>query len=194
RVTNSGSIVTGRDLLGLGTSNGARARGIHAESIGGGGGNGGDGAGAAAIGGSASASSNSEKVTVTNEGSIITYGAVSSAIEAASIGGGGGSGGASTGVFLTIGGSGAGGANAGEVDVDNLGSLTTFGNDSHGIFAQSVGGGGGNGGNSTSIGVFGGAALGGTGGGGGNAALVKIGSQTSAPGVRSIQTSGDRSK
>jgi hypothetical protein len=194
RVTNSGSIVTGRDLLGLGTSNGARARGIYAESIGGGGGNGGDGGGLAAIGGSSSAGSDSDLVTVNNNGSIVTYGAVSSGIEAASIGGGGGSGGASSGVFLTIGGNGAGGANAGEVHIDNLGSLTTFGNDSHGIFAQSVGGGGGNGGNATAISVFGGAAIGGAGGGGGNASLVRIGTSAQTGGVRTIDTSGDRSK
>ncbi len=195
-VVNDGSIDTGYDIYlpGADDRTGSRARGILAQSIGGGGGNGGDSGGLVAIGGDASLTSPAGLVEVTNNGDITTRGSISSAIEATSVGGGGGSGGSSTGVFVTIGGTGGGGGNGGQVHIENTGSLTTFGNDSHGIFAQSVGGGGGNGGNAASISLFGGVTVGGNGGGGGEAALVRIGSDNSAPGVRSIETYGDRAK
>ena len=77
-----------------------------------------------------------------------------------SIGGGGGDGGSTGGVLLTIGGSGAAGSNGGLVTANLSGTLSTTGNDSHGLFVQSVGGGGGNGGSATSISAFVGVALG----------------------------------
>ncbi len=201
-VTNDGGIETGLDLLTGGPSIGARARGIHAQSIGGGGGNGGDGAGLIAIGGSATTPSPADTVTVINRGGIVTHGSQSSAIEANSIGGGGGNGGSSGGVFMTIGGSGAGGGAGGQVLVTNQRDLTTEGNDSHGIYAQSVGGGGGTGGSATSLSTFGGASIGGGGGGGGAANTVRITADSTMQDVGgvptaiapTISTSGDRAK
>ena len=47
---------------------------------------------------------------------------------------------------MRVGGNGGGASDAGTVDVDNTGDITTFGGDAHGILAQSIGGGGGIGG------------------------------------------------
>ncbi|MEO8062207.1 MAG: autotransporter outer membrane beta-barrel domain-containing protein [Pseudomonadota bacterium] len=195
-VTNTGTIRTGLDVIlpDATLRTGSWARGILAQSIGGGGGNGGDSGGLISIGGSATASSSASQVTVNNSGTISTRGNLSSAIEAQSVGGGGGSGGSSGGVFMTIGGQGGGGGDGGKVVIENTGSLSTLGNDSHGIFAQSVGGGGGNGGNAGSMSLFAGVTVGGNGGGGGAADTVRVGSQLAAPGINSIQTEGDRAK
>ena len=189
-VTNSGIV----------TTTGDRARGILAQSIGGGGGSGGDSGGLVSVGGRGSVASNGATVTVTNTGSITTTGTFANAIQAQSIGGGGGDGGASGGAF-SIGGSGAGGGNGGLVSVNNNRFLTTHGDDSNGIFAQSVGGGGGNGGNSGSVSGVAGLAIGGAGGGGGFGSAATIafsdfevtlaGNTTNVAPV--IQTEGDRS-
>ncbi len=163
-VTNSGTLAT----------NGDRARGIFAQSIGGGGGNGGDSGGLVSIGGSGAQASNGNAAWVINNGSIATNGNASSAIEIQSIGGGGGDGGTSGAVFLTMGGRGGGGGNANWISVESNRNLTTVGNDSYGILAQSIGGGGGNGGNTRSVSVYGGAAVGGAGGNGGNGDAVTV--------------------
>ncbi|WP_185829160.1 autotransporter outer membrane beta-barrel domain-containing protein [Sphingomonas ginkgonis] len=190
-VSNAGVITTG----------GAYSRGIFAESVGGGGGSGGDGYGLAAIGGSGSAAGAGGNVSVDNSGSIATQKNMSAAMQAQSVGGGGGDGGTTGGVLLTIGGSGAGGGVGGTVISNMSGTLETHGNDSMGLFAQSVGGGGGNGGSSTSVSLFAGLALGGSGAGGGaggvvtanffeRSLLVNGSPQLVLP---SIVTSGDRS-
>jgi hypothetical protein len=163
-VENDGQIETHGDL----------ARGVFAQSVGGGGGAGGDSGGLASIGGSGSATSNGGDVTVTNNGTIKTEGDRSSGIQIQSIGGGGGDGGTSGGVLLTIGGSGGSGGDAGKVTVNDQGSINTAGNDSHGVFAQSVGGGGGNGGGSYSGSLFAGVALGGDGSNGGKGGEVDV--------------------
>ncbi|QTL03169.1 autotransporter outer membrane beta-barrel domain-containing protein [Aquabacter sp. L1I39] len=83
--------------------------------------------------------------------SITTNGNSASAIVAQSIGGGGGSGGAaqagSAGLILSlsyaVGGAGGKGGKGGSVVVDNTSNIMTYGKDSHGIEARSVGGGGG---------------------------------------------------
>jgi hypothetical protein len=194
-VTNSGSIVT----------QGSRARGIMAESVGGGGGSGGEGDGLVAIGGSGGAGggagvgvpNNSGDLTVVNGGVIVTLGAVSSAIEARSVGGGGGSGGNAGSNIpggLTIGGTGGDGGNAGFVDVTNNRDIATLGNDSHGIFAQAIGGGGGNGGNTTSVSLFGGASVGASAGDGGDGNIVTIRGNLLAGATPTIETHGDRAK
>jgi len=191
-LTNAGSVHTEGDF----------ARGLFAQSIGGGGGSGGASGGLVTIGGSGSVASTGGEVTIGNTGAILTKGNMSSAMQAQSIGGGGGDGGSSGGVFLTIGGSGAAGSDGGAVNVGLAGDLTTFGNDSHGVFAQSIGGGGGNGGNVNSVGVFVGVAIGGSGSSGGLGGDVDIDvspttvvvdgvSLTRAPIIR---TSGDRSR
>ena len=161
-VSNAGTIVTTARY----------ARGIFAQSVGGGGGSGGDGAGLVSIGGGGDIASAGGTVTATNSGSITTSGNMSTAMQAQSVGGGGGDGGTSGGVFLTIGGKGAGGGAGGTVTANLSGTLSTGGNDSSGLFAQSIGGGGGNGGSSTSISLFAGLALGGSGASGSNGGVV----------------------
>ena len=191
-VTNNGAITTHGDY----------ARGIFAQSVGGGGGAGGDGGGLVALGGSGSAASTGAAVTVTNTGGVETFGNRSHALQVQSIGGGGGDGGSTGGVFLTIGGSGGPGAGSGLVTVNNYNNLTTHGDDSHGVFAQSVGGGGGNGGFAASISAFVGVAIGGAGSSGGVGGDVDVNffdrtvviggvSQTFSP---VIYTQGDRSR
>ena len=178
-------------------TSGAYSRGIFAQSVGGGGGSGGDGYGLATLGGQGAAASRGGEVTVENTGDITTRGNQASAIQAQSLGGGGGDGGSTGGVFLTIGGGGGGGGTSDGVVVTNRGDLQTQGDDSHGIFAQSVGGGGGNGGSSVSVSAFVGVAIGGDGGDGGNGGDVDIAFEAPSPGstdVASIVTSGDRAR
>ena len=146
------------------TTHGGFARGVFAQSVGGGGGAGGDGGGLVTLGGSGTSASTGAAVTVTNNGAVETFGARSHALQVQSVGGGGGDGGSAGGVFLTIGGSAGAGALSGLVTVNNSNNLTTHGDDAHGVFAQSVGGGGGNGGISNSVSAFAGVAIGGTGG------------------------------
>ncbi|GAA4035634.1 hypothetical protein GCM10022281_15070 [Sphingomonas rosea] len=191
-LTNAGAITTG----------GATSRGLFAQSVGGGGGSGGDSYGLAAIGGSGDIASKGGNVTIGNSGTISTTGNKSTAMQAQSIGGGGGDGGSSGGALLVIGGKGAGGGAGGLVTTNLSGSLQTGGNDSHGLFAQSVGGGGGNGGSASSGSLFAGLALGGdgaAGGAGGN--VISTFSQRSVTVAGSsllvdplIITAGDRSR
>ena len=212
-VVNTGSIVT----------EGVNATGIFAQSIGGGGGDGGGGTleglgnfigppGSLAaivigkssqlsnlsvtLGGSAGSSGDGSTVGVDNQNAITTYGQASTAIWAESVGGGGGKiavgGTAASGATGTVGIGGSGGAagDGGKVTVSNEGAITTYGDDSMGIFAQSVGGGGGmaggvqrgvpNGINTPVVDVpyiqdLGiGLAFGGSGGGGGDGAAVLV--------------------
>ncbi len=171
------------------STSGNFARGLFAQSVGGGGGDGGSAAGIVAYGGTGSGGGSGGSVTVFNQGSIqsgseshvralavianqgsttpptasITHGSV--AIFAQSVGGGGGSGGDSAGA-VSFGGSGASGGAGGAVTVTNSAlrssdAIVTRGQQSHGILAQSVGGGGGTGGD-----AVGAVSYGGNGGGG----------------------------
>jgi uncharacterized protein YhjY with autotransporter beta-barrel domain len=165
-VTNNGSITTGVD-----TSDGIFAHGIFAESIGGGG-------GSAnftfslilGFGGSGGSSGNGGDVTVTNNGIITTLGAGSHGIFAESVGGGGGSSGFNISNLVNIGGSGGSSGDGGTVTVTNEGGISTQRDDSHGIFAESVGGGGGSNGYSFSLGVN----IGGSGGNSGDGGTVTV--------------------
>ncbi len=195
---------------------GQNADGILAQSIGGGGGNGGF-AGTLALSGSASAGislggsggigNSAGTVSVTSGNStlhnnIFTGGDNSNGILAQSIGGGGGNGGFAASLSgslqglgsaaVTLGGSGGSGATGNSVIVNSVGNITTLGDMSDAIFAQSVGGGGGNGGFSAALsastGSFGGAvAIGGSGSGGGNGGSVTVNS------TGDIETSGMQS-
>ncbi|WP_108662755.1 autotransporter outer membrane beta-barrel domain-containing protein [Acuticoccus kandeliae] len=187
-VTNTGTInVSGTD-----------AHGIVAQSIGGGGGiltNSDalstnsvglvDTSASQSIGGYASANGNA--VTVNNRGAITTSGKAATATSSGSsddtIGGGiailaqsiGGGGGTSTGQgsFGQLGGSGNASGNGsigGAVTVNNYATLTTYGDEGHGIVAQSIGGGGGAGRNAK--GLF--HSVGGSGGAGGNGGTVVV--------------------
>jgi hypothetical protein len=162
------------------TTTGLNAPGILAQSFGGAGANGGGGGGFGSGAGDGGNGGNGGTVSIGGTGSIIT-GTQSApttnspGILAQSIGGGGGNGGDSTG-WMAIGGSGAAGGNGGETAVNISGAISTSGERSSGVLAQSIGGGGGNGGNAsgTAFGVN--LTIGGTAGNGGNAGTVDVAS------------------
>lgn len=178
------------------TTSGDLSAGVFTQSIGGGGGNGGF-AGSLAVGGSSASVSlggsggsggAAGQVGVVNSGTIETGGESAAGIFAQSIGGGGGNGGSAfsgsiglASVSTTVGGAGGVGNNGGLVDILNTGLITTLGNNSAGVFAQSVGGGGGNGGNATSLALAGPVAVtvavGGSGGAGGIGGNVIVGNE-----------------
>jgi hypothetical protein len=128
------------------------------------------------LGGDGGSGNSGAAVNVSNGASIATFGSQSPGVLAQSIGGGGGvagNGGAQSiggnrNFSIAVGGSGAGGGTGGSVTVTNSGNISTgvqldlssnqrnnqnlfepivLGGDSHGIVAQSIGGGGGIGGN-----------------------------------------------
>ncbi len=118
------------------------------NAIGGNGGNGGDGG----IGGDGTA----VEAILTKSSLIRTRGSQADGLLAQSIGGGGGTGGGGSAVAegtlsvnLSLGGRGGAGGSGRLIDISNAGTIETYGDASHGIFAQSIGGGGGNGGNLT---------------------------------------------
>lgn len=176
------------------TTKGDQAHGILAQSIGAGGGEGGaattdlwgvprlsKNAAAVALGGSGGASGNGADVLVDYDQTISTSGAMASTIVAQSIGGGGGMGAATKAGGLlefTLGGTGGATGNGGAVTVSGLGALATTGDVSHGLVAQSIGGGGGIGGSAggaTSIRDVGlKIHLGGDGSGGGSGGAVTV--------------------
>ncbi len=135
---------------------------ILAQSVGGGGGAGGFSSAVAltgnitptvAVGGSGGTGGSGDDVSVTNTGIIGTQRENSQGILAQSVGGGGGTGGSSisasvgvVSVAVSVGGSGGTGGSGGDVSVDNASAITTQGDASQAILAQSVGGGGGAGG------------------------------------------------
>jgi hypothetical protein len=152
RVDNAASIVTEKDY----------AHGVMAQSVGGSGGLGGAAGTSTAgdsvaigvsMGGMGGEGGVGKDVRVNNlaSGVITTRGNNAYGIFAQSVGGGGGAAGAgstegesdSVVVTAAIGGIGGEGNEGGYVEVNNDGRIETFGLLSHGIFAQSVGGGGG---------------------------------------------------
>ena len=147
-----------------------------------------NGAGASlSIGGSGGTGGQGGRVLVNNAARIATSGDLSNGVFAQSVGGGGGNGGSSTanasgGNYsgaISLGGAGGVGGNSGDVSVVSTHAISTGGNVSSGIFAQSVGGGGGNGGSTSTSATSGGAAalsfaLGGSGGGGGTTGAVLV--------------------
>ncbi|USG61967.1 autotransporter outer membrane beta-barrel domain-containing protein [Sneathiella marina] len=142
---------------------GDHSAGIAAQSTGGGGGSGGSAVSIAAsaagsvdvsVGGHGAIGGFGDTVDVTSWTAITTIGDHSPGIIASSIGGGGGNGGLTVGagissaatVGVAIGGTGSGGGYGSAVTVNSVGNISTSGDFSHGLLAQSVGGGGGNGG------------------------------------------------
>lgn len=128
------------------------------------------------VGGNGGASGSGGPVSVSSGASISTIGSQSPGILAQSVGGGGGvagnggaqSAGGNYNLSVAVGGNAANGSSGGSVTVTNTGNITTgaqldlasnnqnslnlsqpitIGGDSHGIVAQSIGGGGGSGGN-----------------------------------------------
>ena len=176
-ITNEGSIL----------AKGEASQAILAQSIGGGGGNGGASGGLFSFGALGGAGGHASSVSVSNAGTLETQGDDASALQAQSIGGGGGNGGGAVSVSawagFALGGSGAVGGNGAQVTVDNrqLGdpaaepaSITTAGDRSYGIFAQSIGGGGGNGGFGVTVTGGLGGSVSGKGGSGGAGQQVDV--------------------
>jgi uncharacterized protein YhjY with autotransporter beta-barrel domain len=105
---------------------------------------------------------------------IITHGDSAYGIGARSIGGGGGTGASDSGVFYSLGTNGSTGGAGGSVTVNSFGTIVTYGEGAHGIYAQSAGGGGGDAGLSSSLIVAMGA-TGGVGGAGGQVDVINAG-------------------
>ncbi len=164
-VSQAVSVINNGDIMTVGNDSHA----IMAQSVGGGGGSGGfsiagsagGGALGASFGGSGGGAGSADAVSLYNAGNLTTYGDRSDGIVAQSVGGGGGDGGFSVAgdvgknasLGLSFGGNGGTGGNASSVTLTNLGIIATHGDNSHGIVAQSVGGGGGNGGFSVAGGI-----------------------------------------
>ncbi|MGC8495040.1 MAG: autotransporter domain-containing protein, partial [Syntrophobacteraceae bacterium] len=165
--------------------------------------------GTIAIGGSGGAAGNGGAVQVTNGGDIATSGQQAYGIYAQSIGGGGGA--ASTlggpwhgmnftqyfGLAVNIGGSGGGGGSGGNVTVTDTANITTSGNDSDGILAQSVGGSGGSGSTTNEFlwgNLYNGSNFSGASGTGGNVTVTQTGNITTcgqdADGIVAQSTAG----
>jgi len=164
---NGGKVAVTNAESGTIVTNGANSTAIFAQSVGGGGGNGGgaiiglDDASAATtsvtIGGNGGDGGDGGAVTVRNDGLIEINANNSLGIMAQSVGGGGGTAGSAMGsavIPVSIGGQNGVVGTGGDVLVTNSGSIVIEGDNSVGIFAQSVGGGGGMlmpGGGATSI-------------------------------------------
>ena len=152
----------GRSTAGIIQTFGDHAGGLIAQSIGGGGGNAGmnmtftkgDDDGRAiniGVGGSGGSPGHGKLVDVQHTGDIRTQGNRSFGLLAQSVGGGGGNAdynigdneSEATALNLAIGGDTGPGGDGGEVLVNHAGNISTSGNTSIAIFAQSVGGGGG---------------------------------------------------
>jgi len=133
-------------LLAQGTGTGGPVSGSVSVGVGGSGGKGGE----------------AKTASITNSGTITTSGHSGIGLFSQSLGGSGGAGGAVYGgsldasaegsgsVEVTVGGEGGAGGQAGPVNIDNTGVITTGGAYADGIFAQSIGGNGGHGGGSAS--------------------------------------------
>lgn len=161
------------------STSGYGAHAIVGQSIAGGGGAAGTAGGFISIGGNAvdyvdATTSTADMVIVQSGADLSTDGNAAVGIVAQAIGGGGGSGGGATGV-VSVGGQGAGGGQGGKVTVSGMAGITTLGNYSFGVLAQSIGGGGGNGGDvlDFSIGIPS-VGIGGSADGGGSGNLVTI--------------------
>ena len=171
--TQSGGSSDGVDITTLSTAlittTGDYSSGIHGQSVGGGGGRGSDVSGIVALGGDGSAGGDGGKVTITHGGGITTHGDHADGIALQSVGGSGGASGASDGL-TAIGGDAGSGGSGGALSVSVLGTVSTMGDYSDGVLAQSVGGGGGKAHSTSGLVAIGGSA--GDGGDGGHPAAV----------------------
>jgi hypothetical protein len=130
--------------------------GVAAQSIGGWGGTGGSSTGAVAFAASGGSGGQAGSVAIASAGMVSTQGDQSPALQGQSIGGGGGFGGSSFGLFYASGGVGSVGGPGGTVTIANSAVVDTYGNDSSGILAQSIGGTGGSGGSDAALVALGG--------------------------------------
>jgi len=133
----------------------------------------------------------SGSVTIDSAIGIETRGANSIGINAIVAGGVGGSGGSDSGIIYSSGGAGGRGGAEEDVRISSSGAIATFGIGSHGIVAQSLGGGGASAG--TASGGF--VSIGGKGGNAGSGGVVSVTNDLQFSGSRwtasAIQTSGD---
>ncbi|MCV6587044.1 MAG: autotransporter outer membrane beta-barrel domain-containing protein [Marinibacterium sp.] len=170
------------------TASGDGSAGIVARSYGGAGGAGGPGTGAfVAKGGAAAGSGPGGGINVTYTGSIDTGGSRSDGILAQSVGGFAGDAGSSSGI-VAYGASSESAGGAGSVIVKYDGTtssgISTAGDDSDAIFAQSQGGGGGKASTDTGLVSLSGSETGSS-GGDGNAVLVEASGDITTTGARS---------
>jgi hypothetical protein len=168
------------------------AAGIQAQSMGGAGGVGGTGDGTTGKAGKGGDGGNASTVNIAlNSANISTTGFAAAGVLAQSVGGAGGNGQGAGGIFFKKGGNGAQGGDAGAVTV-SLGNssntvwpsdlISTTGDDSMGVVAQSIGGGGGAGGAVAGGSFITGVAIGGNGQTGGTGAVVSLDNGTLALG------------
>ena len=123
------------------TTNGGNAVGLFALSAGGTGGSGGDVvAGIGSQGGSGAGGGRSGNVDVQNYGVVSTNGQGAAGIMARTLGGSGGKGGSAGLSLVGAGGDGGPTGIAGNLSVELHNNIETFGADSAGIYAQSIGG------------------------------------------------------
>jgi len=153
------------------TTRGSNAHGIWAKSVGGNAGDGGSGGWISGGPGPGGRATDGGAVSVISGGRIETFGAGAFGIYGQSVGGFGGFGGSGGSIFVSSGGDGnsAGSGGAVRITQETNGTVTTHGDRSHAIYAQSIGGGGGSAGNSG-----GAVSLGGTGASGGNGRTVTV--------------------
>ena len=185
------------------------AAGIQAQSLGGAGGEGGTGDGTSGKAGAGGAGGNASNVSIAlNSANVSTTGFAAAGVLAQSIGGAGGAGNGAGGIFYKKGGNGAQGGEGQNVTV-TLGDssntvwpsdlISTQGDDSMGVVAQSIGGGGGAGGAVSGGSIVGGISIGGSGQSGGNAGLVTLDNGAMASGSSPaeagfvVSTSGEHS-
>ncbi|MTH95614.1 autotransporter outer membrane beta-barrel domain-containing protein [Roseibium sp. RKSG952] len=167
------------DLDGTVKTTGGESIAVIAQSVGGFSGDAGKGSGLIGYGAGSQSAGAGGSVTIDIAASsvISTAGDNSDGIFAQSIGGGGGRGSSGDGLSA-MGGSGSAGGSGGKVIVTtDGGSVTTAGETSFGIHAQSIGGGGGAGGGSDGLESFGGSA--GSGGSGGQVEIYNFAEVTS---------------
>ena len=138
---------------GLVATTGVGHAGVKVQANAGRGGNGGDGDGAYGEGGNGARGGAGGTASIVNNAQVTTQDSDSAGLMAQSVGGAGGDGGDGAGI-VGAGGTGSGSGPGGEVSVGNAGHVETFGDRSHGILAQSVGGLAGAGGSAGGIGAF----------------------------------------
>lgn len=213
-ITNTGNIATGLSFVANPSTPALGAQGMVGISVGGGGGRGGVSVSGdvnastdastqsliETIGGGSGGGGTAGVVSLTNSGQVSTFGDLSNALLAMSIGGRGGLGGIAVGgsvslqntTNITLGSDGGNGGKGNSATVNHSGIITTAGFRAIGISAQSLGGHGGMGGISVGTTIAsedsGGAAitLGGTGGKGGVAGAATVTHQSGA----SVSTTG----
>lgn len=159
------------------TTTGSQSNGVLAYSLGAAGGEGGDGGFFTPTGGSGGSTGTSGDVTLDVGGTITLSGPDSSGIVAQSVAGYGGEGGTTDIDVVSFASTGGSAGDGGTVSVTNTASITSLGDGSTALAAQSIGGGGGNGGDAFSV-FYSSAGSGSLGGNGSTVTVVNSGDFT----------------